>query len=179
MVILRPTRKIRQLSTEPLDPEAVSDTALGDWYANRIVIDRQPLLLLISSLSLLPLLIRARDVRRLPTRLPEVVGVRLRRIGIPSEVVKSEVEAMRPVIIGPTVDRSVLGSLVDFAKSVPYYLPEAGWDDGSLWKAEDLLAETPCRVARRSEDVIFPRDKTPELLKEKWSQTPPGSTSLN
>ena len=48
---------------------AVSDTALGDWYVNRLVVDRQPLLLLVSSSSLLPLLMPARGVRSLPERL--------------------------------------------------------------------------------------------------------------
>ena len=179
MVILRPTRKLRQLSPEAIDPGAVSDTALGDWYANRIVLDRQPLLLVISSLSLLTVLIRARDVRTLPARLPEVVGARLDRMGIRSAVVEREMEAMRPVIIGKTVDRSVLGTLVDFAKSIPFILHEVGWDDDSLLRAEDFFARTPCRVTRRFEDTIFPRDKAPELLEKKWSIAPPGSTSDN
>lgn len=79
MVILRPTRKIRELKPEPINPRLPSDTALGDWYANRIVVDRKPLLLLISSLSLLPVLIRAREVRTLPERLPGIVRDRLLR----------------------------------------------------------------------------------------------------
>jgi len=28
-----------------------SDTALGDWYVNRLIVDRQPLLLLVSAAS--------------------------------------------------------------------------------------------------------------------------------
>jgi len=77
MVISGPTRKLRRLSTEPLDPGAASGTAIGDRYAGRIVIDREPLLLLISSLTLRPLRIRARDVRTLPARRPDVSAGRV------------------------------------------------------------------------------------------------------
>jgi len=169
MVILRPTRKLGELVLESLEPGAVSNTALGDWYANRIVVDRQPLLLLISSVSLLPVLVRARAVKTLPDRLPRIVEGRLLRMGILAEWVTSEVEAMRPVRVARTVDRSVLGSLVDFAKVISYYVPEDGWDDHALSSIEARLSKTPCRVGRRSEDVIFPRDKTVELLEATWS----------
>jgi uncharacterized protein DUF6933 len=63
MVILRPTKKLGALLPPEKSVPVSHDTALGDWYVNRIVVDRQPLLLLVSSASLLPLLLPARDVR--------------------------------------------------------------------------------------------------------------------
>lgn len=168
MVILRATRKVRQLTPTTLDPDAVSDTALGDWYVNRLVVDGQPLVLMVSALSLLSMLVRAREVRTLPERLPGLVEQRLSRMAVPTRWIRSEVEAMRPVVVAKTVDRSVLGTLVDFAKTIPYHLPEGGWDDDALLRVEDRLAATPCRVVRRWEDVIFPRRKAPELLEAKW-----------
>lgn len=170
MLILRATRKLRQLTPDALDPDTVSDTALGDWYANRLVVDGQPLVLMVSALSLLPMLVRAREVRTLPARLPGIVEQRLSRMAIPSRWLRREVEQMRPVVVAKTVDRSVLGTLVDFAKAIPYHLPEGGWDDGALLRVEDRLGATPCRVVRRWEDVIFPRRKAPELLEAKWSE---------
>ena len=169
MVILRPTRKLRELVPESLDSGIVSSTALGDWYANRIVVDRQPLVLLISSMSLLPVMVRARAVKKLPDRLPKIVESRLLRMEVPAEWVACEVEAMSTVLVARTVDRSVVGSLVDFAKSIPYYLPEGRWDDDALREVEDRLGETPCRLARGAEDVIFPSDKTRDLLEVTWS----------
>src|SRR3990172_4233493 len=78
MVVIRPTRKLR--STLPVTQMVgTSDTALGDWYVNRLVVDRQPLLLLVSSASLLPMLVRARDVRELPRHLEDIVARRLAR----------------------------------------------------------------------------------------------------
>jgi hypothetical protein len=52
MVILRPTRRLRSLLPVTETPLLASDTALGDWYVNRITVDRQPLLLVVSSVAL-------------------------------------------------------------------------------------------------------------------------------
>lgn len=146
----------------------MSDTALGDWYVNRLVVDRQPLLLLLSSATLLPIVVPARGVRSLPSRLAAVVSARLRRCGIPDAVIRAEVEAMEPVAVGATVDRSVLGILVDFAKSVPLHLEAGHWDETTLVTVEDRLAETPCYASGPHERVIYPDRKAPEALMAKW-----------
>jgi hypothetical protein len=72
MVVIRPTQKLRSAlpATQPVEP---SDTALGDWYVNRLVVDRRPLLLLVSSESLLPVLVPATHVRELPQHLEDLV----------------------------------------------------------------------------------------------------------
>jgi len=59
MIVLRRTQKPAtalpaSTSAEPLPP---SDTALGDGYVNKFVVDRNQLLLLVSAQSLLPILI--------------------------------------------------------------------------------------------------------------------------
>jgi Domain of unknown function (DUF6933) len=168
MVILRPTRKLQDLVPPAAEPDAPSDTALGDWYLNRLVVDRQPLLLLVSSRSLLSILIPARDVRTLPARLPDVVGARLQRFGIRAPLVDAETKAMAPVAIAKTSDRSVLGVMVDFAKDIPYYLEINGWNESTLPDVEDKLAETPCYAARRFEELVIPEDRAPSLLAAKW-----------
>jgi hypothetical protein len=144
------------------------DTALGDWYVNRIVVDRQPLLLLVSSTSLLPILLPARDVRSLPARLGELVAARLRRWSIDVRAIDAEQQAMQTVVVGPTVDRSVVGIMVDFAKAVPYHLEPGKWNDETLEHVEGRLAETPCHAARSFDRVIFPEQKALELLRLKW-----------
>src|SRR5262245_36662149 len=166
MVTLRPTRKLASLL--PAAGIARSDTALGDWYVNRIVVDRQPLLLLVSSASLLPMLLLARDVRTLPVRLAGLVEVRLRHLGIEVRAIAAEKSAMIPVEIRPTVDRSVLGMMVDFTKSVPYYSEPGCWNESTLQFVEDRLSETPCYATRSFDQVIFPREKAPQLLNAKW-----------
>jgi hypothetical protein len=168
MVVIRPTHKLR--SALPVTPiHEMSETALGDWYVNRFVVDRQPLLLLVSSTSLLPMLVRARDVRELPQHLADMVGDRLARLGVASSLIDAERRVMTPVRVGATVDRSVLGIMVDFAKSVPYYLDAGYWDDRALRVVEERLAETPCRTGKACDLVIFPETKAPELLAAHWA----------
>jgi hypothetical protein len=75
---------------------------------------------------------------------------------------------MAPVAIGPTVDRSVLGIMVDFAKAVPYYLESGQWNESTLALVETRLAETPCHAAQSGDRVIFPERKAPDLLRSKW-----------
>jgi hypothetical protein len=75
---------------------------------------------------------------------------------------------MAPVNIGATVDRSVLGILVDFGKGVSYFLP-SGFDDGTLVQAEDQLGSTPCHAGKAADRVIFPDQKAAELLIAKWA----------
>ena len=168
MVILRPTKKLRSL-LPPVDlGSRMSDTALGDWYVNRVVVDRQPLLLLVSSTSLLPVLVPARSVRGLPRRLASIVESRLGRCGIDQRAIDAEVLAMASVAIAPTADRSILGIMVDFAKGIPYYLESGQWDETTLRTIEERLAETPCHAGQSSDRVIFPEKKAPELLRDKW-----------
>jgi hypothetical protein len=164
MVILRATRKLHSVLPPSANIQARSDTALGDWYVNRLVVDRRPLLLLVSSTSLLPLVLPARDVRRLPGRLASLVGARLRRCGVDERTIEGETLAMTPVAIGPTIERSVLGIMVDFAKGIPHYLGPVRWDEAALPAVEERLAETPCYAGRTSDRVIFPGKKAFELL---------------
>jgi hypothetical protein len=168
MVVLRRTQKLAAALPISVPAPPDSTTALGDWYVNRLTVDRRPLLLLASTRSLLPMLIPARDVASLPARLPDLVATRLRRLGIPLSVVQAEIASMRPVQVGATADRSVVGIMVDFAKSVPFHLDPGAWDDTTLPFVEAQLAETPCHASGRSEDVIFPDRKAPELLLARW-----------
>ena len=174
MVTLRATRKVLGRLPRPIrSVDVPSNTALGDWYVTRLVVDRQPLLLLVSSRSLLAILAPARDVRGLAGHLPDLVAARLRRLGVPAPIAQAEISAMAPVHVGPTRDRSVVGSMTDFAKSVPHYLEVGGWDTTTLPFVEARLAETPCRTARQRASVIFPEQEAPRLLAAKWPMPMP------
>src|SRR5215831_4671231 len=140
MVILRPIRKLHSILKPSRNVPSTSDTALGDWYVNRVVVDRQPLLLLVSSASLLPMIVPARDVRGLPVKLASLVEGRLKRLGVDESIVDREIVEMGTVVIGQTVDRSVLGIMVDFAKGIPYYLEPGRWDETALRAVEQRLA---------------------------------------
>ena len=168
MVVLRRTQKLAPSLPQVGSPLMHSDTALGDWYVNRLSVDHRPLLLLVSAHGLLPALIPAREVARLPERLAAIIAARLRRLGVASSVVHAEIAAMNPVTVTATTDRSVVGIVVDFAKSIPYHLEPGAWDDSTLGVVEARLAETPCHAGGRFEDVVFPNRKALELLLARW-----------
>ena len=169
MVLLRPTAKLHHFLPPADEPAQSSDTALGDWYAGPLKVDHQPLLLLVSARSLLTILTPARQVATIPRRLPTLVAARLRRLGAAADLIEAEVGAMSPVQLARTRDRSVLGSLVDFAKAIPFYLPIRAWDETTLPFLELRLAQTPCRCGDRSTKTIFPEDETVSLLQERWA----------
>ncbi len=172
LVVLRPTQKV--LRSLPLTGAAgaTSDTALGDWYINRVVIDRQPLLLMISSRSLLAIVTPARELKKLPLRLPSLIDERLKRLPINAHVRQCEVEATRSFAVAKTTDRSVLGQLVDFAKSLTFYIPEGLWGEADLRNAEDRFGETPCRCSGSYSDTIWPERASVQLLEATWPSSP-------
>jgi hypothetical protein len=93
--------------------------------------------LLVSSKSLLAILTPARDVKNLPRRFADIVENRLSRLSVQADVLAAEVIASRNVSIGRTLDRSVIGQMVDFAKALPYYLPTDAWVRG--WRGADSI----------------------------------------
>lgn len=167
-VTLRRTQKLARALPIAANSVGESDTALGDWYVNRLFVDRRPLLLLVSSRTLFPLLLPARDVGTLPSRLADVVGARLRRAGIARRLIAAELAAMEPVTVAKTADRSVVGIMVDFAFAVGHYLPVGGWDETTLPFVEAKLAETPCFSSRRFSETVYPDRDTPARLAAVW-----------
>ena len=89
-------------------------------------------------------------------------------LGVGAPLIEAELRAMETTCIAPTRDRSVLGVLVDTAKSIPYYLDAGGWDDTTLPFVEGKLANTPWHCSGRSSDVVWPAEAAPRLLLEKW-----------
>lgn len=144
-----------------------SDTALGDWYVNRIVVDRKPLLILVSSASLLSILTPARSVRTLPERLPGLVADRLHRLGVSARHIEAETSVMSESAVGKTQSRSIVGTMVDFGKVVTVYLPQDNWDESDLVYAEIQLETTPSHLPRDKREFIFPSDLATSLLEER------------
>ena len=169
MTVLRATQKVlRQLPTRTSETPTPDRSALGDWYVTRTTVDRRPLLVLISARGYLPIVVPARDVRRLPSRLPQLLLDRLARVGIPEAQRVAEANAMEAITVAPTASRSVTGILVDFVRCLPSYLPEAGWGEADLRYAEDQLAEMPCHAGGPDAGVVFPLRDVTRLLNGRW-----------
>ena len=167
MVTLRATKKVLRLLPAVANDLPEPDNMLGDWFVNRLVVDRQPLLLLVSSRTLLPILAPARSLRTFPDRLADLVRRRLSRLGLDRAIIEAEIEAMGTVHVGPTNDRSVLGTLIDFAKVLPFYIEYEDWTthlQSTLDAIESGLGETPCHLASLPNQVVWPNALTIEML---------------
>ncbi|MCL5291463.1 MAG: hypothetical protein M1548_02905 [Actinobacteria bacterium] len=156
MVALRCTKKLLSRIGLPSTVTEPSTTVLGDWFANLIYVGRQRFILLVSERSRLPVLLPGRDVKNLANNLPEALSRVLLGLGISPFIVKGEVGEMHEAVIAKTNNRSVLGTLNDFAIMLDYRLggePYADLVDVALWLSDvpvgPLGYDTPGEVARR------------------------------
>lgn len=170
MVTLRATRPLLRQLADPAPPprRRPVPTALGDWFATETTISGQRLILLVSTATLLPVVLSARELPDLAHRLPELVGRRLRRLGVADEAVRSEVTAMGRVQVGPTNDRAVLGVLMHLARELPDYMPRNGWDATTLPWVEQVLADTPRFRSSRIHETVLPSDAARLLMERRW-----------
>lgn len=144
MVTLRCTRKLaRHLTLTPGAENQEPTSKLGDWYANLLYVGRQRLVLCVSERSLLSLVLPARDLRQLPSRLPSAVESLLARMGVPPAIVAAEVAALLPISVGHTRNRSVVGSMLDLGFQAASLLEHQG-ADRLVGDLELALAAFPC-----------------------------------
>lgn len=144
MMTLRCTRRlIARLTLTPGADTLEATNNLGDWYANAVHIGHRRLVLCVSERSLLSVVIPARDVRQLPSRLPETVRSLLGRLGVPGDVAEAGVASMLPISVGLTRNRSVVGSMVDLGRQAAFLIaPKA--PRPPVADVELALAGVPC-----------------------------------
>ena len=65
-----------------------------------------------------------------------------------TSMIDAETAAMAPVVVAGTEDRSVVGIMVDFAKSAPFHLNPSTWDGSTLVFCRGALGGAP--VSRRT-----------------------------
>jgi len=116
MVVLRCTQKLLARLTRPEVPaDVASTTRLGDWYGNILQIGRRQRVLFISERSRLPVVIPIREAKRLEAVFPDAVCDVLAAVGIGAEDIADERSKMSEISFGRTNNRSLLGTLNDFA----------------------------------------------------------------
>ena len=116
MVVLRCTQKLLVRLNQAGDLPAVeSTTRLGDWYGNALRIGRRQYLLFISERSRLPVVITIREAKQLGTMFPDAVCERLSLVGVAAADIADERMRMSELAFGRTRNRSLLGTLNDFA----------------------------------------------------------------
>ena len=116
MVVLRCTQKLlARLKRAEVPADVASTTRLGDWYGNILQIGRRQHLLFISERSRLPVVIPIREAKRLEAVFPDAVCDVLAAAGISAEDIADERSRMSEISFGRTNNRSLLGTLNDFA----------------------------------------------------------------
>ena len=116
MVVLRCTQKllVRLKQVQNL-PAVESTTRLGDWYGNILQLGRRQHLLFISERSRLPVVIPIRESKRLAEVFPDAVCEVLSNVGVATTDIADERSRMSEIAFGRTRNRSLLGTLNDFA----------------------------------------------------------------
>jgi hypothetical protein len=116
MLVLRCTQKLlARLKQADNLPAVESTTRLGDWYGNILQLGRRQHLLFISELSRLPVVIPIREGKRLTEVFPDAVCNVLDLVGVAAADIAGERLRMLEIAFGRTRNRSLLGTLNDFA----------------------------------------------------------------
>jgi hypothetical protein len=136
-------------------PAATTNT-LGDWYANRLNVGHQRLILCTNERTLLSVVVPAKDLGGLPRRLGESVSRLVTRLGASPAAVDSEIDRMETVRFDRTASRSVLGSMNEFSHMAAYTIREGK----PLDEVGDELSQCPCMPL----DYYFPYVGALELL---------------
>ena len=109
------TEASRAAETARASEDVASTTRLGDWYGNVLQIDRRQHLLFISERSRLPVVIPIREAKHIEAVFPDAVCNVLAAVGIGPEDIADERSRMSEISFGRTNNRSLLGTLNDFA----------------------------------------------------------------
>lgn len=116
MLVLRCTRQLLARLKQVGDvPRAESTTRLGDWYGTILRIGRRQHLLFISERSRLPVVIPIREAKHLAAVFPDAVCEVLAAVGVSASDIADERSRMSEIGFGRTRNRSLLGTLNDFA----------------------------------------------------------------
>ena len=159
MFSIRCTKKLLVRGNLPLTlAPSLTTSVLGDWYANILITRPQHLVLCISEKTLLPVVVTAKDLKALPSRLTEAVEDMLTRIGVPQNLIHAEVREMSQSQFAKTENRKVLGSLNDFM----FHLQDGCTSDTSM-----SLAQRAMQLANMPSGAIefaFPSEQALSLF---------------
>jgi hypothetical protein len=116
MLVLRCTQKLLVRLKQTGDmPTVESTTRLGDWYGNILRLGRRQYLLFISERSRLPVVLPIAEAKRFAAVFPDAVCNVLAAVGIAAAEIAAERSQMSDIAFGRTRNRSLLGTMNDFA----------------------------------------------------------------
>lgn len=146
MYTLRCTKKLLDRIGRPVESAMPSSTTvLGDWYATALFWKPQ-VALLVNERTMLPVLIPLAPASSLISRIPGELASILDRHRVEQSFIAREVNAMSEVSVAKTANRSVVGTMNEFAFLAEAYRYRSETKDLSALSMR--LAETPCGAIR-------------------------------
>jgi hypothetical protein len=143
LLVIRCTRELLE-GVDALAPAEVSSTTvLGDWFAQQVTVGDQPYLLLVSRLSLVPIVMPGTDVAHIESDFARTLEQLLLRLDIAPEEVSSEVDKCRDIVFTAGDSSSIRASANDFARRMQRYMPE--WTQTDSVEVSLLLGDEPLR----------------------------------
>ncbi|MEU5881216.1 hypothetical protein [Spirillospora sp. NPDC047279] len=140
MLIVRATRKLLNRTGPPdLGADEQSDTRLGQWYATALFW-RPQVALFVNEETLLPILLPLAPAATLLNRVPDHIASALAEYGASQALIDDETQRMRESRLAKTANRSVTGTLTDFARLAEHYRD----GDPDLSALATRLAHVPC-----------------------------------
>ena len=124
MLVIRCTRELLEDVIAPAPVEASSTTVLGDWFAQQVIVGDQSYLLLVSRLSLLPIVVPGGDVASIVSEFAGTLEEVLLRLDVAPEAVSSEIGRCRDIVFTAGDSSSTRASANDFARRMKRYMPE-------------------------------------------------------
>lgn len=145
--MIHATKKLFDRVKQPVEqPIEEPSTALGNWYAT-VLFWKPQVALFVNERTLLPVSLPLAPAATLAGRLPDQLGRVLHGLGVPLEFVLQEVGAMSEVSYAKTANRSVVGSMNDFAFMADVARAHGQGDDLVALSVD--LADTPCGPLRK------------------------------
>lgn len=132
---------------------------LGEWTANLIRVSRIALVIAVSEPMRYGVVIDAAPYASVPERFAHALWHALLELGVPADVAAGEVESMRPFQVAASTNKSVLGTLNQYAVEV-----EAALRYGDAHSAAALTRGLARTVILRPKNVGFPADRVREAF---------------
>lgn len=140
MFTVRATKKLLDRCGGPSSTET-STTRLGDWYATALFW-RPQVALFVSETTRLPVFVPLAPAAQLVPRFVAAFATVAAQLDVEPELLNTEVAAMAEYRYAKTANRSVVGTINDFAFLTDHHRRNGGSDD--LVTLSIRLAATPC-----------------------------------
>jgi hypothetical protein len=128
LLVIRGTRELLRGLPVQID-DVASTTALGDWFAQPVIVGKQSYFLLVSRLSLLPVVMRGGDPASIASDFSGALEQVLLRLGVAPDAVAREVGECRDVVFAAGDSASIRASVSDLAGRMKRYMPGGPLDD--------------------------------------------------